>query len=257
MMDEQDHVQDLVGAYVLGAVTPDEAALVEEHLQSCASCRRLERELREVEQRLPEWAGELTPPPQLKARLMAIVQQEAAARTDHHGAEPAPQPDGHTPQPAPVDMRGRAPGARLARWSPLLAVAAVLVVVVIGFAAWRALTGGSNNPQPYPIRGTAAMATAKGTLSYNRSTHTLQLDLHGLRALPSNRVYELWLVRVKGKAIVGFHGVGVFRPNANGRGTLTVSYPTTKPYNLAGVTVERAPGSATPTFPIVAEGAIS
>jgi hypothetical protein len=154
-------------------------------------------------------------------------------------------------------MQRRAPAARLARWSPLLAVAAVLVVAVIGFAAWRTLTGGSNNPQPYTIKGTAAMATASGTLTYNRSTRALQLDLHGLRALPSNRVYELWLVRVKGTAIVGFHGIGVFRPNANGRGMLTVSYPTTKPYNLAGVTVERAPGSATPTFPIVAKGSIS
>jgi anti-sigma-K factor RskA len=256
MMDEQDHAQDLVGAYVLGAVTPDEAALVEEHLQSCASCRQLERDLREVEQRLPEWAGELTPPPQLKARVMAIVEQEAAARADHHGTEPATQPDGHTP-PAPVDMRGRAPGRRLARWSPLLAVAAVLVVAVVGFATWRALTGGSNGSHQYAISGTAALPTAKGTLTYDRRTHTLQLDLHGLRALPPSRVYELWLVRVKGTAIVGFHGVGVFRPNVNGRGQLTVSYPTTKPYNLAGVTVERAPGSATPTFPIVAKGPIS
>ena len=59
-MDEQ-HTHDLLAAYVLSAVTPDEAALVQQHLAGCASCQRLERELRAVASVLPELAGDLTP----------------------------------------------------------------------------------------------------------------------------------------------------------------------------------------------------
>src|SRR5207248_6176930 len=88
LMDEQ-HTHDLLAAYVLSAVTPDEAALVQQHLAGCASCQRLERELRAVASVLPELAGDLTPPPTLKARVMAA----AAAEPRQAGADSSPLPD--------------------------------------------------------------------------------------------------------------------------------------------------------------------
>ena len=68
MMEEQSHVHDLLAAYVLGAVTPLEATLVEEHLATCALCRRQESEFREVERRLPRLAGELAVPATARPR---------------------------------------------------------------------------------------------------------------------------------------------------------------------------------------------
>src|SRR5205823_3982185 len=133
MRDEEYHVHDLVAAYVLGAVTPDEASLVEEHLATCAACRRLEGELREVAALLPVVAGERTPPPDLKARVMAAVRAEAqggagmltgpaAPRAPHDGLRPTA---GREPVRAPPARR---PGA----WrATLVALAAMIALVVV------------------------------------------------------------------------------------------------------------------------------
>lgn len=246
MMDEQMHADDLIGAYVLGAVTPAEAALVEEHLKGCASCRQLERELREVEQMLPDAAGEMEPPPALKARLMGIVQEEAAARQGPRLTAVAPEPQ---------VMRPRSQDSGLRRWSPLLAIAAVLVVAVVGFAAWRALTG--SQTQNIQHLATVAGVGGRGDLTYDTLNHRLVLQMHGLQPIAASRVYELWLVQLHGKKIVGFKGVGVFRPGTDGHGGLSLTVATIQPYNLAGVTVERAPRSAVPHLPMVANGPIS
>lgn len=267
MMDEQDHVHDLVGAYVLGAVTPVEADLVEQHLATCAACRRLERELRDVEQQLPHLGGGMTPPPELKTRLMSIVRDEARARTPNTSdtnmvISPEPAQHGATAQqeaPPVTPLAPAAPipiGRRPARLTPLLAIAAALILVVGGVAVWHALTtGSSSKPSLYATMvGTPALPTAAGKVYYDKSNHQLSLALQGLKAIPSNRVYELWLVHLHGKTIVGFKGIGVFRPSPDGRGHLTLTVPDVTSYNLAGVTIERAPRAATPTFPMVAAG---
>ena len=41
-MDSQDaHVDNLIDAYALGALEPDEVALVERHLPTCDACQAL------------------------------------------------------------------------------------------------------------------------------------------------------------------------------------------------------------------------
>ncbi|HZS85994.1 MAG TPA: zf-HC2 domain-containing protein, partial [Chloroflexota bacterium] len=67
-MEAQQHPEDLVAAYVLGAAGADEVAEVERHLETCAQCRQLEEDLRSVEALLPDLAGEVEPPPALKSR---------------------------------------------------------------------------------------------------------------------------------------------------------------------------------------------
>lgn len=312
MMDDEDdqHVHDLVGAYVLGAVTEDEAALVTQHLATCAACRQLESALREVERMLPHLAGEMEPPPGLKARLMAVVTAEAAtpgaapplqlplrpdaldgrrslppasaAPTPEAGAASVPRPEGMTPpqqipepgaahspqpiteaegvtplRPAPIPFVERRE-RRAVRFSPLLAVAAALIVAVVGAGVWRALSGTSPQPSRVYAMGGAAMPGISGKLTYYKDGQKLVLNLTGLRGIPSSRVYELWLVHTQGSAIVKALGVGEFRPAGHGRGQLTLSgaiVPANMTYyNVAALTVERAPGSLTPTLPIVALG---
>lgn len=285
MMDAPEpHVQDLVAAYVLEAVTPHEAALVEEHLAECAECRQLARELREVEAWLPQLAVEMAPPPALKTRLLSIVSAEAASATgvserqtagagvaDHAAAgtlasRPAAAeattetPDQATPPP-PLPLRPTRPAQavrRGARFSPLLAIAAALLLVVAGVAIWRAITGTPPKPTLQYAMGGKAIPTASGSVRYYSDGHKLVLDLHGLKAIPAGRVYELWLVRLNGANIVKAVGIGAFRPTARGHGSLTVAngrVPANVPfYQLAAVTVERAPLSLTPHFPIVSQG---
>lgn len=65
----------------LGALEPDAARLYEAHLEICAPCRaEVDAHLRVVEA-LGHAVGPLTPPPSLKARLMAVARppRDAAA----------------------------------------------------------------------------------------------------------------------------------------------------------------------------------
>jgi anti-sigma-K factor RskA len=252
--DEHSALQDLVAAYVLGAVTNDEAAEIEQHLPTCPECRRLERELREVKEMLPALAAEAEPSAALKTRLMAAVAAEP--RSPGHQPIPLRRDSGPT-EPAP-EVERRAPIPPRARWSPrmwpILAVAAMVLVVIAGVAVWRAL----NSTPPtvhFAMKGTAAMASVRGTLAYDRSNEHLTLQVSGLRRIPATKVYELWLVRVKG-ATLEPTAIGEFSPGASGKAQLTASGHDVTTYNLAALTIERAPGSATPTFPLIAEGKV-
>jgi len=267
MTEEQYHVHDLLAAYVLGAVTPLEATLVEEHLAGCALCRGQEGEFREVERMLPRLAGELTPPPALKGRLMSIV--EAEPRSRHSTTATLATPVDDAPEAgrvAPIAVvatpvvtlqRPMAPPPRTRwntarRFSPILAVAAALLLVVLGIGLWRAINGA---PQPTSVYAVAAAGTNYGTLKYYKDGNRLELDLHGLKMTTPGHVYELWLIRTQGGKPVAVKGVGVF-PAPDGTGRLSASGQTIRGYNLAGLTVERHFSPDKPTLPIVATATI-
>lgn len=254
MMDDQYHVHDLVAAYVLGAVTSDEAALVEDHLPTCAECRALADELREVEALLPNLAGELEPTPALKSRIMAAVAAEP------RGAAPAgaqAAPDGAGPSvapPTPLPLRPRQTQAAR-RLDPRIyaAIAAVVVVAIAAAVILRALTTSPGPTRVYAVGGTPAMRSITGTLSYYSGDNHATLDLSGLKKLPSNKVYELWLVHVNAGKVVSALGVVAFRPDAQGKAAVTVRGHKVPDYQLAGFTIERAPIARVPTFPMVAQ----
>jgi len=73
-----DHasIKKNLSAYLDGAVTPEERALMEEHLEGCAECRSDLRELAETVTRLRD-LGEVEPPPWLTAKVMARVREDA------------------------------------------------------------------------------------------------------------------------------------------------------------------------------------
>lgn len=261
MMDDQYHVHDLVAAYVLGAVTPEEEREVVEHLASCAECRQLADELREVEQMLPSLAGELAPSPQLKSRIMAAVyaQPHAVGGADipavphddaPHMAPQRPPAIGRATPVPPLPFRAR-------RLSPLLAVAAALVLVVAGAVIYRLLQpGGSGPTRSFPVVA-AAIPSISGTLDYYKDGNKVALSLKGLKQLPANRVYEFWLVKLRNGKPVHADGIVAFRPTADGTYAANLSGHNVPAYQLAGFTIERAPMARTPTFPLVAQAKLT
>lgn len=266
MMDDQYHVHDLVAAYVLGAVTPEEEREVVEHLAGCAECRQLADELREVEQLLPSLAGEMTPSPRLKSRIMAAVYAEprgtgsdvdshAAPRDDAPGValEEPPAVTGTTPAaPAPVPLPFRP-----RRLNPLLAVAAALVLVVAGAVVYRLLQPGGSGPTRTFQVAAKAIPSISGTLAYYKDGQKVELKLKGLKQLPTNRVYEFWLVKLRNGKPVRADGIVAFRPTANGTYATTLSGQNVPAYQLAGFTIEHAPMATTPTFPLVAQAGLT
>lgn len=258
------HAQDLVAAYVLGAVTSTERALVESHLALCADCRRLEAGLREVEALLPALAPELEPPPTLKTRLMDIVRAEARGMPAASGAPQSPPPEPYpldaisrrepallTPIPRPMSPR-RWTGMR--RGAALLALAAAVVLVVAGVSLWRLLGGA----QPVPTTQVAISGTAQpaiqGSLRYFAPGGRVDLDLRGLKPVPPGQVYELWLIRGHYRLT---KRVGAFRPARDGTVHIEMGSDNVSNYTLTCLTVERAPGASRPTLPLVAVGEIT
>lgn len=164
-----DHARwtDSAGAYVLGAMPVPEREAFEEHLSACATCRQEVDELRPAAEALPMASPPMAPPPELKARIMAEVEREAALL----GAA--------ADRPEPAERRRR--GSWLSGWR-LAPVAAALLVA--GVLAGSALSG--PDTATYAFEGQDARLEVEGD--------SARLVAEDLPAPPEGRVYEVWLM---------------------------------------------------------------
>ena len=78
-MSNDVHVSESAGAYVLGALAPEEAQQVEAHAASCSQCRKEIAELKQVVSVLPLAASSVEPSTDLKARILAASKGEDQA----------------------------------------------------------------------------------------------------------------------------------------------------------------------------------
>src|SRR5215470_17910053 len=114
-----EEFEELSGAYVLGAVTPEEREAARAHIAGCAKCTRLAQDLRAVVDVLPLSVTQVDPPESLKERLLAEIRKE--------GSTPA----------RPVQI-GQRPRLRQRWLVPLLAAAAILGLMLFGgVTAWN------------------------------------------------------------------------------------------------------------------------
>jgi hypothetical protein len=78
-------IQELLEAYVLGALEASEREKVERHLQNCADCQGLVNEYAEITSRFPHAlarASQLSLPPEIKTRLLqALATNPSSPRT--------------------------------------------------------------------------------------------------------------------------------------------------------------------------------
>ncbi len=76
-----EHVENLIAGYALGALEPDEQLAVERHASYCPSCARLLAETRRTAAMLPFVAAPADLSPDVKAALFARISQSSAAIT--------------------------------------------------------------------------------------------------------------------------------------------------------------------------------
>src|SRR5262245_33054603 len=76
---QERHVDDLIDAYMLDALEPDEVDVVETHLEGCERCRALVDEARASRDALLLAPPLAAPPAELRARVLARVAEEQAA----------------------------------------------------------------------------------------------------------------------------------------------------------------------------------
>jgi hypothetical protein len=276
-MNSKMHIADTdLTLYAMGTLSPAEMKQAEAHLKDCARCTE---ELRQNSLALAAYAqttAEVELPAGAKDRFMARV---AATPQRELVQEPSP-----VTQPSPVreaeplSLWQRVFGSGPARWSPAVAAAFALALVVVGIddlekrAEIRPLekqaeTGAFDSaqlgqlmelltsPQAKRVALHAGPVTApppEGRVVYAARTGKLLLTASNLKPLPEGKIYELWILQPNGKKPLP---AGTFAPDSTGNATMILA---DAPAGLAvqgfGVTIEKAGGAETPTLPIVLSG---
>jgi anti-sigma-K factor RskA len=224
----RDHEQwaDSLGSWLLGALPEDEAAGFKRHLEECAVCREDAAALRVAADALPASVEPRTPPPALKARIMDVVEGEAALLR-------AAGPESDRPaRPARRSWLSRLTPRPALAWG--LAALLLLVGAGAGLLGRAALEGGS---QTITAR---ASGGAKATLEIDHG-HA-RLVASRLPAPPDGRVYQVWLDK-GGKTPEPTNAL--FSTSRDG--TASVDVPSLKGVRRVMVTDEPKGGSRTPT----------
>jgi len=238
-------MHSLSGAFALDALEGDaENDRFIRHMSRCPACVSEVRGFREVGTALA-FAAAAEPPPELRDRVLAAV-----ARTRQ--------------LPPEVSTHARPRRARAwVPWVPWLsgavALASIALAVFFGLAEAhtqqelnqaQAENQALNLVLSAPGVRVVSQATTKGgvaTVVLAADRHELAVVTDGLPALPSGKVYQLWLIGPTKTT-----SVGLLPPAKSGRTSAVLATGVVKGDAL-GLTVEPAPGSAQPTTtPILA-----
>ena len=238
-------VHALLGAYVLDAVDDLERAAFNRHMSECEVCRAEVDELSEVSARLADGAWSV-PPPQLRDNVLAEITK--VRQLPPPGLAPA------------RTATGRPPARRGLR---LVAAAAVVVTAVGAGAATYTV-------QDQRVRRAEALAEAaqasetrvrsvlaapdvvlreqplnsggRVTVASSRLRNAGVILLAATGAPDPGRVYQLWTIRAGAPA-----SAGALSEGQSAAVQLVEGLPGA---SNVGVTLEPAPGSATPTTPL-------
>lgn len=217
--------RESLAAYALGALPAEEAELVERHLLTCQECRAQLEYLRPAVDALPASVTQVEAPPELRARVMRVVEGEAELLRAAGGQADRPKPEPGRPRRIPT--RGWIIGVGLAA-ACVVALVIALVVTSAG-PATRTLTAQVTNP---------ALAGAHVTLQVRGSR--AQLVVRNLPTPPANHVDQLWIRASRGGAPVS---AGTFVLES---GAVSLSRPVRSGDQVL-MTVEPGRGSPGPT----------
>jgi anti-sigma-K factor RskA len=185
--DRHDIHAENVGAYLLEALTEVEQRQFEAHLEECPVCRDDVDRLRVAADALPRSVTPVAPRPELKAALMEAVHADLPASA---------------PAPVPVATRVRRRLAALGdavSLRPGIALAGVTCVLLVGllagYGASVALDGGGG-PAPRTVAAQfdpTMSRGASGSLTVAEDGQEGTLHVHGMKSLPPDRTYQVWL----------------------------------------------------------------
>lgn len=214
-----EEVEELAGAYALGALPADELRDVEEHLASCSRHPDM-ADVRVVAGSLALAAPDAEPPSALKGRLMDAVRREAP------------------PEPFRKSVL-----TRLERWLPQplppYALAGALAGLVLALLIWN-ISLQSRGDETL-VRNFSAENAASGSVTYISDDQLAVLSIDNLDTLPVTETYQVWAI-AKGKAT----GIGFLNVADSGAASAVIHVDLSDGQVIA-ITVEPAGGSAQPT----------
>ena len=234
-VESGDPFRENLAAYTLDALDGDEVRALEEHLQTCASCREELAAYRE----LGEGLLAAIPPHQPPAELRRRLKESLPSRQESH-----------------------APGRKWSLGQIALGMALVLLLGITLFSVFQAqalqrqqaaLARQINSSQvalamlAYPSTRTLPLGDGNiaGNLLVDPDRNVAAMIVWNLPVLPEDQAYQIWLIDPQGKRTSG----GTFRSEKDQPFT-TVSILASAAFSSfsgLGVTVEPAGGSETPT----------
>ena len=249
--DQCADIQPQLAAYALGEVDADTAIL--DHLAACPACQQALRAYVQVARLLPYDTPEVTPPPELRERILAAV------------ANTSPGPRSSATQP-PATRPGVPARRRLPALWPALAFAIVACLMLLGWnlalqrqlaaqsaqlaasrESWQTMIALLNDPEVrwYAVAGDVATGHVWTTLHGNVACLVAQ----HLPPLGPDQVYQVWLIHGDERT-----SGGIFQArDGNGWIIIRADEPLAN-YDAIGVTIEPQGGSPAPTGQRVLRG---
>ena len=233
MPDEHEEWSELAVGHALSSLDDADEATYLEHAATCETCRELEREFSETLADLALAAPAVTPPPSLKASIMAAI-GEAESR----GAAVIPI----ARHSASVRPRAR----KIPLWiggvaAAVVAIALVAVVVVAPGHKQASIASRCAAVNCPTITLTGGGQSVAAVLVLDNVAY---IDPHGLPATPKGDVYVLWALSA-GKSPVGvgaLHTVPTSGPVRAGSFTIPIA-------SVSGFAVTEEQGDAVPATP--------
>ena len=176
---------DTLAAYLLGALPDAEVEEFEGHLAGCERCRDEAASLRTAVDVLPVAVPPVSPPKELKSRVMSIVESEAEL-LQAAGSE----------ADRPARPRRRR-GLRGLFPRPVITAAAAAAALAVGVVAGVAIVGddGGGGQRTVAARVTDPLAATTARASLVVDGSRAKLVVRGMPAPESGRVYQVWLKR--------------------------------------------------------------
>lgn len=229
-MSDNAHVLDMIPAYALGSLEPEEAAQVEQHLLSCLICRDESRAFEEVTGQLSFAAPVAAPSPELKDRLMGRLQSTQASSRPRVEA------------PARSWLERLMPAWGLASLVLVLALGALNLSLWQRFNERQAFTS-PGGMRAVPLSATDAAPEATGFVLVSADGEEGAIVVDGLPQLDESQEYQLWLFR-DGERTSG----ALFSTDESTYGGTRIRAPLSlMEYSSVGITIEPAGGSPQPT----------
>lgn len=256
---------DDLSLYALEALEGEAREALEQHLGTCAECRRELEVLRGDAALLALSVSGPRPPERARQRLMAAIAKEPR--------RPQAQPEKVTAVRSGGTQGGEAIRTRRILWFGVLGWTAAAVAVVMLFVLLQQkkdlqrrmadLEAGSAAQQQQLVEAKELMASLtssdaehftlvasktppqpQGRAIYLRRSGTLVFLASDMPALPPEKVYELWLIPANGAPIPA----GLFTPRADGNATvIKPPLPAGVEAKTFAITIEPASGSSAPT----------
>ncbi len=197
-------MEELLAGYVLGNLTPEEVAEVNELLTSHPELLTEVTSLQETLSLLPLALPEASPSPSLRSRLLAQTQ----AQVEHVSSDALPKEIRSAATEIPQLRRQPWPYAKI--WLAILGSVVAIVTVGLGLDSYRLrqeLASARSDLARYrdavallrqpdnrllSLKGMGATPTASGSITIAPSSQTAMLVIQNLAPLPKGKVYRLW-----------------------------------------------------------------